>query len=124
MAITLLTVGSTPLPNPQVGGYNVSLNDGDGENSGRSESFEMARERIRADMYTIGCNWIVTGADLAVITTAIAPATFDMTFYDPLTSTTKTRTFYAGNPRTSNLLKLEDTAEKSLWQLSFNFIEC
>ena len=34
MAITLLTVGSTPLPNPQVGGYNVSLNDGDGENSG------------------------------------------------------------------------------------------
>ena len=122
MAITLLTVGSTPLPNPQVGGYNVSLSDG--ENSGRSESFEMARERIRADMYTIACNWIVTGAELAVITTAIAPATFDMTFYDPLTGTTKTGTFYAGNPRTSSLLKLEDTAEKSMWQLSFNFIEC
>lgn len=122
--MTLLKIGGTPLPNPQIGGYAVSLNDGDGANSGRSESFRMTRERIRANMYTIACNWIVNGADLAVITTAIAPATFDVTFYDPLTSTTQTRTFYAGNPRTSNLLKLENTANDSMWQLSFNFIEC
>lgn len=122
--MTLLTIGSTPLPNPQVGGYNVSLNDGDSENSGRSESFELGRERIRADMYTIACNWIVKGADLAVITTAIAPATFPLTFFDPLTSSTKTGFFYAGNPRNSNLLKLENTAAESLWQLSFNLIEC
>lgn len=124
MAITLLTVGGTPLPNPQVGGYNISLNDGDGENSGRSESFEMTRERIRANMYTIGCNWIVNGADLEVITTAVAPATFSVTFFDPLTGAQKTGTFYAGNPRTGKLLKLGETTEESMWQLSFNLIQC
>lgn len=123
MAVTLLTIGTTPLPNPQVGGYNVALNDGDSENTGRSQSWQMARERVRADIYTIACNWIVTGAELATIITAIAPASFDMTFFDPLTNSYKTCTFYAGNPRQCNLLKLEDTLTDCRWQLSFSFIE-
>lgn len=116
--MALITIDSTPLPDPVE--YSVSLQDIDSENTRRTESGVLTRDRVRAGVYKIQATWKVNKTDLKIITDAVKPAQFAVTFFDPTTSTNPTRDMYVGD-RTANLLHLE--SGKSLWELTLSLIE-
>lgn len=120
--MALITVGSTPLPDPVE--YSVSLQDIDSENTRRTETGLLTRDRVRAGLYKIQATWKVTKTQLKTITDAIAPAKFSVTFFDPTTGTNPTKDMYSGD-RTGNLILLKDpnSPGDSLWELSVALIE-
>jgi hypothetical protein len=116
--MALITVGSTPLPDPYE--YSVSLQDIDSENTRRTESGILTRDRVRAGVYKIQATWKVTKAQLKTITDAIAPASFSVTFFDPTTTTSPTKTMYCGD-REGKLVYKDLVGD--LWELSTSLIE-
>lgn len=122
--MALITVGSTPLPNPVIDGYDVLLSDLDSPNTVRSETGYLQRTRIRAGVYTIDATFKVTRAELKTITDAVKDPSFPVTFYDPTTDSTPTATMYVSDRR-SKLLKYLNEADPtdSLWQLTLSLVE-
>jgi hypothetical protein len=114
----MITVGSTHLPNPIE--YSVTLQDIDSENTKRTETGLLNRDRVRAGVYKIQATWLVTKAQLSLITDALAPDQFSVTFFDPTTATKPTKSMYSGD-RTGNL-KYYD-GNNDLWELSVSLIE-
>ncbi len=120
--MALIKIGSTPLPDPVE--YSVSLQDIDSENTRRTETGTLKRDRVRAGVYKIQVAWKVTKTQLKTITDAISPAQFSVTFFDPTTSTNPTKYMYSGD-RTGKLILLKDPNNpgESLWELSTSLIE-
>jgi hypothetical protein len=120
--MALIKIGSTDLPSPVE--YSVSLQDIDSENTRRTETGELTRDRVRAGVYKIQVTWKVTKTQLANIISAISPAELSVTFFDPTTSNNKTATMYSGD-RTGNLVLLEDpdAPGESLWEFTTALIE-
>ena len=120
--MALITIGSTPLPDPVE--YTVSLQDIDSENTRRTETGLLTRDRVRGGVYKIQATWKVTKTQLKTITDAIAPAKFSVSFFDPTTSSNPTKDMYSGD-RIGNLILLKDTgsSSESLWELSASLIE-
>jgi hypothetical protein len=116
--MALITIGTTPLPDPAE--YSVTLQDIDSENTRRTESGILTRDRVRAGVYKIQATWKVNKTDLKTITDAVKPAQFAVTFFDPTTSTNPTRPMYVGD-RMARLIHLE--SGQSLWELSLSLIE-
>lgn len=117
---TLIKFGSFTPISPK--SYGVQRSDLDSEDSGRSETGVMFRNRIRAGVYKIQVTWRVNRSQLSAIATAISPDSFSATFFDPTTASTKTCTMYAGD-RSATMVLNADTAAETLWDLSVNFIE-
>jgi hypothetical protein len=119
--MAMITIGATPLPNPAK--YSVDLQDLDSDNTARSETGVLTRDRVRAGVYSVKCTFKVSKTQLKTITDAIAPASFSMTFFDPTTGTNPTITAYAGN-RSCDLVGYKTGAESaSRWELSVDFIQ-
>ena len=118
----IITIGSTELPAPVE--YTVTLQDIDSENTRRTESGILTRDRVRAGVYKIQATWKVNKTDLKIITDAISPAKFSVTFFDPTTSTSPTKSMYCGD-RAGKLVLLKDPNNpgESLWELSTSLIE-
>lgn len=117
---TLIKFGSfTPL-SPRT--YAVQCSDLDSDDSGRSETGIMFRNRIRAGVYKIQATWRANRSQLSAITNAISNDSFSVTFFDPTTASTKTCTMYAGD-RSATMVLNADAAAETLWDLSVNFIE-
>ena len=116
----LIYIGGTLMPPPKT--YNVSLQDLDSEDSGRSETGKLYRNRVRADVYKIQATWRVNCTDLKKIVDAISGASFSVRFFDPNTARIKTCTMYAGD-RSSAMVLNSDTAAETKWDFSVNFIE-
>ena len=117
--MAMLVVGSTSLPNPT--DYKVMRADIDSENTGRTESGVLQRDRIRSGVYKVETTFRVTRTDLKTITDAIAPVSFSCTFFDPTTSSSPTKTMYAGD-RSASLIQSVDGGE-SYWDLTVSLIE-
>lgn len=117
---TLIKFGSFTPISPR--SYGVQRSDLDSEDSGRSETGMMFRNRIRAGVYKIQVTWRVNRSQLSAIANAISPDSFSATFFDPTTASTKTCTMYAGD-RSATMVLNADTAAETLWDLSVNFIE-
>ena len=119
--MAMITIGSTDLPNPS--DYDVTRSDLDSDNTTRSETGVLTRDRVRAGIYSIKCTFKVTKTQLKSITDAISGASFSMTFFDPTTSSSPTITAYAGN-RSAKLIKYKTGDEdNSRWELSVDFIQ-
>ena len=120
--MALITVGTTALPNPSE--YSVSRADLDSDNTGRTESGVLHRDRVRAGVYKIQAKFNVTKAELKTITDAVAAASFAVTFFDPTTSSDPTKTMYVGD-RAARLSKYVDEAAPadSYWELTLDLIE-
>ena len=116
--MALITIGTIPLPDPAE--YSVTLQDIDSENTRRTEAGILTRDRVRAGVYKIQATWKVNKSELIIITDAVKPAQFAVTFFDPTTSTNPTRPMYVGD-RTARLIHLE--SGQSLWELSVSLIE-
>lgn len=118
--MALIKIGTTDLPSPVE--YSVTLQDIDSENTKRTETGLLQRDRVRAGVYKIQAKWIVTKAQLKVITDAIASAKFSVTFFDPTTSTNPTKQMYCGD-RTANLILNKSNPNESMWEFSTSLIE-
>lgn len=119
--MAMMSIGGYTFPNPME--YSVERDDLDSDNTGRSESGVMQRDRVRAGVYKVNAKFRVTGAILKGITTAIAPASFSLTFFDPNTSSSPTKTMYAGN-RVGTLVKnVDDVIATSEWDLTIAIVE-
>src|SRR5690554_58142 len=113
--MALITIGSTELPAPVE--YSVSLQDIDSENTRRTEAGILTLDRVRAGVYKIQVAWKVTKTQLKTITDAISPAKFSVTFFDPTTSTSPTKSMYCGD-RDANLVLNKVSPGDSRWELS------
>ena len=116
--MALIKIGSTSLPDPVE--YSVTLQDIDSENTRRTEAGILTRDRVRAGVYKIQATWKVNKTDLKIITDAVKPAQFAVTFFDPTTSTNPTRPMYVGD-RMARLIHME--SGQSLWELTLSLIE-
>ena len=117
--MAMIVVGSTSLPNPTE--YTVTRSDLDSDNTGRSESGILQRDRVRAGVYKIQTTFRVTQPNLKIITDAITPVSFSVTFFDPTSSSNPTKTMYAGD-RSGKLLQSVDGGA-SYWDLTVDLIE-
>ena len=122
--MVLLKIGSANLPNPS--SYKVSRSDMDGPNTKRTEAGVLNRERVRAGVYKIQVSWgALTMTELTAVTTALTPAEFTVTFFDPTTATAgKTAKMYAGD-RSAELVRVidENKTAESRWSLSVSLTE-
>ncbi len=116
----LIKIGGVLMPPPKT--YSVSCSDLDSEDSGRSETGIMFRNRVRAGVYKIQAQWRVKSSDLSIIAGAIAPEAFGVQFFDPTTVTQKTCQMYAGD-RSCAMVLNDDEAAEAWWDFSVNFIE-
>jgi len=117
----MIQINGVVLPAPVE--YSVSLQDIDSENTRRTETGMLQRDRVRAGVYKIQIKWRVTKTQLKTITDALKPAKFSVTFFDPTTSTTPTRYMYCGD-RDADLVHYKATVpDDSLWELSTSLIE-
>lgn len=120
--MAFITIDGVDLPAPIPGGYKINLGDLDSENSSRSQSGRLHRERIRPNVYKLQITWRVRQETLKKITDAISPASFSCTFFDGTTSGYKTATMYAGD-RDSNLMIRKEFDSDNIWELSVSLIE-
>ena len=122
--MAMIRIDGLDLPAPKDGGYDVSLQDIDSENTRRTESGVLNRDRVRAGIYKIEVTWRVKKPQLKIITDALKPAKLSVVFFDPTTATSPTRQMYCGD-RTGKLLSMNDpdSPNESLWELSTSLIE-
>jgi len=118
--MALIQINGVNLPPPVE--YSVELYDIDSENTKRTETGVLQRDRVRAGVYKIQVKWKVTKAQLKTITDALKPAKFSVMFFDPTTSTNPTKYMYCGD-RSANLILNKNNPDDSLWELSTSLIE-
>lgn len=116
----LLTIGGTAMPEPIE--YAVTLQDLDSENTNRSETGMLHRDRIRAGVYKIEVTWQVRKSELKRITDAITGARFSVSFFDPTKSSNTSGSFYAGD-KSSSMVANAKNGNESLWTLSVSLTE-
>lgn len=118
--MALISIGGTPLPDPVE--YSVSLQDLDSENTKRTETGLLSRDRVRAGVYKIQVSWKVKKTDLITITTALSPAKVSVTFFDPTNNGNVTKDMYSGD-RSGKLVLMKPNPDDSLWEFSTSLIE-
>lgn len=118
--MALLIINGVTLPEPTE--YRVMLQDFDGENTSRSETGMLHRDRIRSGVYKIEVGWIVTKEQLKIIIDAVTSARFSVNFFDPTKSSRSTAWMYVGD-RSGSLKANAKNGNESLWYLSFSLIE-
>lgn len=119
--MAIIKIGGVDMPAPSK--YNVTLQDIDSENTSRTETGQLVRDRIRASVYKIEIAWQVEHSQIKIITDALSPAKFSVNFYDPTTNAHPTKDMYCGD-RNGNLLVYKAFApSKSLWEIATSLIE-
>lgn len=117
----MIKISGIDMPSPSK--YNVILQDIDSENTSRTETGLLIRDRVRAGMYRIDITWQVEHSQIKTIADALSPAMFSVNFYDPTTNSYPTKDMYCGD-RSGNLLVYNaNDPGKSLWELTTSLIE-
>ena len=113
----LIGFGDYTPPSPTE--YSVDMQDIDSADTGRGETGYMNRESVRANLYKIKVKFSnITSNDVLAIKRAIAPAQFNVSFFD---GDTVTATMYVGD-RTITLKSIDSNAN-CFWDMSFNLTE-
>lgn len=102
--------------------YEVSEADIDSENTTRSESGVLHRDRIRAATRKISIGWRVNEQSARSILSAVSPAAVSVTFLDPQTGSDRVATMYAGD-RKMAIVQHRRTLSAPLWDVSFSLVE-
>lgn len=120
--MALISIGGTDLPSPTE--YSVFLQDIDSENTKRTETGILTRDRVRAGVYKIEVAWKITKAQMKTITDALIPAKISVTFFDPTTSSTSTKDMYCGD-RSGKMMKAFNPSVpgENMWEFSTSLIE-
>lgn len=107
------------LPPPRT--YAVYKQDVDSEDTGRTETGVMYRNRLRNNVYKIVATWRVPTSKLKIVTDSITASKFNVYFYDPTSTEYRTVSAYAGD-RQAEMILNGDTDDDTWWDLSVNFI--
>jgi len=119
--MALIQINGVNLPPPVE--YSVELYDIDSENTKRTETGVLQRDRVRQGVYKMQVKWLIKKSQLRIITDALKPAKFKVTFFDPTTLEMPTREMYCGD-RKANLVKYNGSSpDDSWWELSTSLIE-
>ncbi len=117
----MIVFGDYTPPNPYK--YKVTQMDLDGENTTRSETGVLTRDRIRAGIYQIDLAFKIDKAEIVSFASAISGESIGVTFFDPTSATTQTATMYPGN-KSAELMSYKDGSEDdSYWDYSFTLTE-
>lgn len=119
--MAIIVINGVDMPSPSQ--YSVSLQDIDSENTQRTETGVLQRDRVRGGVYKITVAWQVEHSVLRTITNAISSAKFSVTFFDPTTGSYPTRSMYCGDRDGKLILYKADNPSDSLWELSTSLIE-
>lgn len=119
--MALIQINGVDMPPPVE--YSVEMYDIDSENTKRTETGILQRDRVRAGVYKIQAKWRVNQLQLKIITDAIKPAKFKVTFFDPTTSEKITRDMYCGDRKAELIKYHRNSPNNSWWEFSTSFIE-
>lgn len=115
-----ITIDNYTVPTPI--SYEVQRADLDSDETNRSESGYLHRNRIREGVYKVIATWRIPVSQLENLTAALAPASFSARFFDLTTCTYHTCLMYAGDRSASVALGSSEAGE-ILVDFSCNLIE-
>lgn len=118
ITIVLISINGEAMPTPAEGGYSVTLSDLDSENTSRSETGVLHRERVRTGVCKISANWYVDRTELERLVISTKPDKLTVRYY--FGGEYKTATMYAGD-KTIALDKIYDGG--SYWNFTCSFTE-
>ena len=102
--------------------YEVQRADLDSNETNRSESGYLHRNRLRSGVYKVIATWRVNVSQLTALTAALSPEEFSATFVDLTTCTYRTCRMYAGDKSAKVVLGSAEMGEL-LVDFSCNIIE-
>ena len=109
----MLAINGVVLPAPSK--FNITYNDLDSEETGRSMDGNMHRDVIGTNFRTIDLEWkTMEREDLKKLLNAVSNKTFSVTYFDPILNTQVTKTMYAGNRKVDMYNFVIDNG-KPLW---------
>ena len=101
------------MPSPSK--FNITLNDLDSDQTGRSIDGNLHRDVIGTNFRTIDLEWkTMTRSDLQNLLNAVSKTTFTVTYYDPIQDAKISKTMYAGNRKIDMYNYVIDNG-KPLW---------
>lgn len=113
----LVSIDSVDLPAPSR--YSLPRFDIESEDSKRNEEGYVQRDRIRQGVYRLGLEWdSLTDAEVAIIQSAVEPASLSVTFAAP--GGDQTKTMYADS------ISVDAVAYRSVavrWKVKIELIE-
>ena len=118
--IEYLTIDGVLMPAPKT--YSIDRSDLDSENTTRSLSGIMNRDRVRQGVYKLKITWLIKTTDLIKLTQALTPASMQVKFFDGTTGTYITTKMYAGD-RSSSLALQKKNYREMWWEFSCDLIE-
>ncbi|WP_312541432.1 DUF6711 family protein [Enterococcus sp.] len=116
----MLVINNVTMPAPNA--YEVSEADVDSENTTRSESGVLHRDRIRGGIRKIQVTWRVKESSARQILAAVSPAAVSVTYLDTQTGGNRNSRMYAGD-RKMTLVQHRNTLADPLWDVSFSLTE-
>ena len=92
----LLSINGVAMPTPSK--FNITLNDLDSEETGRSIDGNLHRDVIGTNFRTIDLEWKhMKRDDLSRLLNAVSNVNFTVTYYDPIEDAMISKLMYAGN---------------------------
>ena len=109
----MLTIDGKAIPTPSK--FNITYNDLDSEETGRSLDGNLHRDVIGTNFRTIDLEWkTMERGSLRILLNALSKKTFSVTYYDPIEDAKVTKTMYAGNRKVDMYNYIIDNG-KPLW---------
>ena len=118
----ILKINGRILPTPS--GMSFTLQDYDSENSKRTISGKMTRDRIRANTLKISVSFApLFGDELKTIIDSVTPQFFNVQLLDPRTNSIQTLEMYCGDKSFDTLRVFVESGKVKYEGLSFSLIE-
>ena len=109
---------------PAPSNYTIKYSDIDGNDDDISEAGYRKRDRIRSNVCTVSCDWVIREEQLKKLCSALSPETFEAKIYNGMTGGYITITAKTSTERTASLsLPNTTNTAKNLWSFSCNIIE-
>ena len=116
--MALIQINGIDMPDPST--LSVVVQSIDSDSTTRNEEGILQRDRVRDGVHKLTLKWnALTGADASRVLQAVSPASFTVSFNDPLTNAPTSITLYSGD-RTAEGIKARDGLR---WNISFDNIE-
>ena len=119
----LLMINDVAIPAPSK--FNVTYNDLDSEETGRSIDGNLHRDVIGRNFRTLDLEWkTMEREDLRRFLNVISHDTFTVTYYDPIEDAMNTKTMYAGNRKVDMYNYVLGEDGQPIWiDISVSFIQ-
>ena len=118
----LLSINGVPMPTPSK--FNITLNDLDSEETGRSIDGNLHRDVIGTNFRTIDLEWKTMGrSDLSRLLNAVSNVNFTVTYYDPIEDAMISKLMYAGNRKVDMYNYVIDNGQPVWLNISVSLIQ-